>query len=127
MKVLIDSVDTYLPTFTGIVNSSIRNNTFPEELKLTEMTRLFKKVESFDQVNYRLVSLLSNSSKDYERIIFNKINTFSNLLTCFRKNHKKLRSLLNMLELWKKTSHKGKSIGAIFMDLSKAFDTLNLD
>ena len=51
MKVLIDSVDTYLPIFTGIVNSSIRNSTFSEELKLTEMTRLFKKVESFDQVN----------------------------------------------------------------------------
>ena len=30
-----------------------------------------------------------------------------------------------MLELWKEALDKGKSVGAIFMDLSKAFDTLN--
>ena len=32
-----------------------------------------------------------------------------------------------MLELWKEALDKGKSVGAIFMDLSKAFDTLNHD
>ena len=32
-----------------------------------------------------------------------------------------------MLELWKETLEKGKSVGAIFMGLSKAFDTLNYD
>ena len=32
-----------------------------------------------------------------------------------------------MLELWKEASDKGKSVGAIFMDLSKAFDALNHD
>ena len=32
-----------------------------------------------------------------------------------------------MLELWKEDLDKGKSVGAIFMDLSKAFDTLNHD
>ena len=43
VKVLIDSVDTYLPIFTDIINSSIRNGAFPEELKLAEATPLFKK------------------------------------------------------------------------------------
>ena len=32
-----------------------------------------------------------------------------------------------MLELWKQALGKGKSLGTIFMDLSKAFDTLNHD
>ena len=32
-----------------------------------------------------------------------------------------------MLELWKEVLDKGKSVGAIFMGLSKAFDTLNHD
>ena len=32
-----------------------------------------------------------------------------------------------MLELWKEALDKGKSVGAIFMDQSKAFDTLNYD
>ena len=34
-------------------------------------------------------------------------------------------AVLKMLELWKEALDKGKSVGAIFMDLSKAFDTLN--
>ena len=32
-----------------------------------------------------------------------------------------------MLKLWKEALDKGKSVGAIFMDLYKAFDTLNHD
>ena len=74
VKVLIDSVDTYLPIFTDIINSSIRNCTYPEELKLAEVTPLFKKADPFDKVNYRPVSLLSHVSKVYERIIFNQIS-----------------------------------------------------
>ena len=50
VKVLIDSVDTYLPIFTGIINSSIRNATFPEELKLAGVAPLFKKADPFGKV-----------------------------------------------------------------------------
>ena len=132
VKVLLDSVDTYLPIFTDIINSSIRNCTYPEELKLAEVTPLFKKADPFDKVNYRPVSLLSHVSKVYERIIFNQISTyfeayFSNFLTGFRKNHNTQHSLLKMLELWKEALDKGKSVDAIFMDLSKAFDALHHD
>ena len=132
VKVLIDSVDTYLPIFTDIINSSIRNGTFPEELKLAEVIPLFKKTDPFDKVNYRPPSLMSYVSKVYERIIFNQISTyfepyFSSFLTGFCKNHNTQHSLLKRLELWEKALDKAKSVGAIFMDLSKAFDTLNHD
>ena len=65
VKVLIDSVDTYLTIFTDTAISSIRNGTFPEELKLAEVTPLFKKADPFDKVNYRPVILLSHFSKVY--------------------------------------------------------------
>ena len=32
-----------------------------------------------------------------------------------------------MLEPWKEALDEGKSVGAVFMDLSRAFDTLNQD
>ena len=51
VRVLIDSIDTYLPIFTDIINSSIRNDTFPEELSLAQVTRLFKKADAFDKVS----------------------------------------------------------------------------
>ena len=64
------------------------------------------------------------------RIIFNQISTyvephFSSFITGFRKNHNTQHSLLKMLELRKEALD--KSVGAILMDLLKAFDTLNHD
>ena len=49
----------------------------------------------------------------------------SKLLTGFRKNHSTQHCLMSMLEMWKNTLDKGGYVSAIFMDLSKAFDTLN--
>ena len=78
------------------------------------------------------MNLLPHVSKVCERIIFNKISThfepyFSSFYTGFHKNHNTQDSLLKMLELWKEALDDGKSVGAIFMGLSKAFDTLNLE
>ena len=45
----------------------------------------------------------------------------------FRKNHSAQHCLSYMLEIWKKVLDRGGYLCAIFMDLSKAFDTLNHD
>ena len=50
---------------------------------------------------------------------------FSRYLTGFRKNHNSQHELLNMIENWKSNLNKGTKIGAIFMDLSEAFNTLD--
>ena len=78
------------------------------------------------------MSVLSNVSKIFERIVYEQINSymepsFSHLLYGFRKNLNTQHSLLKMLEKWKLVLDKGCNIGAIFMDLSKAFDSLNHD
>ena len=72
---------------------------------------------------------MSHYSKIYDRIIFNQISTyfetyFLNLLTGFRKNHSTQHSWLKILELWKEALDKRESVCAIYIDLSKAFDTL---
>ena len=46
-------------------------------------------------------------------------------LTGFRKGHSAQHSLLIMIEKWKRALDKNMKVGAISMDLSKAFDTLN--
>ena len=51
----------------------------------------------------------------------------SKLLTGFWKNHSTQHFLVIMLEKWKNTLDKGGFICAIFMDLSKAFDSMNHD
>ena len=50
---------------------------------------------------------------------------FSKHLTGFRKNHSTQNALLVMIEKWKTILNKKLKVGALFMDLSKAFDTLD--
>ena len=52
-------------------------------------------------------------------------NKLSVKLSGFRKNYNTQYCLTYMLEKWKNTLDKGKHVGAVFMDLSKAFDTIN--
>ena len=63
-------------------------------------------------------------------IIFSLINTymsgkFSKYPAEFRKNHNTQHALLNRIEHWKSNLNKENKIGAIFIDLSKAFNTLD--
>ena len=97
---------------------------------MAEVTAIYKKDNPLDKSNYRPISLLSHISKIFEKLLFNQINEymqphFSALLTGFRKNHNTQHSLIKMLEKWKYLLDKDYHIGAVYMDLSKAFDVLN--
>ena len=82
--------------------------------------------------NYQPVSLLSHISKVFERIIYIQINEYvepflSKILTGFPENHNTQQPSLKRLENFKGVLDKDNSVSAIFMDLSKVFDTLNND
>ena len=82
--------------------------------------------------NYRPVSLLPHVSKIFKRILYAQINNsmenkLSKYVTGFRKSHGKQHSLMIMLEKWKNVLDKGENVCALFMDLPKAFDTINHD
>ena len=71
-------------------------------------------------------------SKVFERLLYKQIETFMNnklsiKLSGFRKNFNTQYCLTFMLAKWKNTLDKGKDVGAVVMDLSKAFDTINHD
>ena len=48
-------------------------------------------------------------------------------MTGFRKSHGTQHLLVTMLEKWEKAVDNGEYVSALFMDLSKAFDTINHD
>ena len=82
------------------------------DLKLVEVSPVFKKNDDLDKENYRPVSVLSHMSKVFERIVYNQIDNFmkgklSNLLTGFRKNHSIQHCLMCILEMLKDTLVKG--------------------
>ena len=127
---LKQAIDIHLLIKTQIIIMSIDNNCYPEDLKLAEVSPVFKKKDDLNKENYRPISVLSHVSKVFERVMYQQIEDFmkdklSNLLIGFRKNHNTQHCLTSLLERWKKTLDKGGYIFAIFMDLSKALDTLN--
>ena len=128
----MDVMGIYLALLTNVINGSLKRAIFVDEIKLAEVTPLFKKADPFDKSNYRPVSLLSHISKVFERMIYNQVTEYidpflSKILTGFRNNYNIQHSLLKILENFKEALDKGNSVSPIFMNLSKAFDTLNHD
>ena len=66
--ILKGCVDCYISVLTKIFNTSLESSCFPNQIKLAEVTPVFKKKDELDKENYRPVSVLSHASKIFERI-----------------------------------------------------------
>ena len=120
----------YTKELTTIISNCLKDGLFPNELKLADVSPVFKKNDDLNKENYRPVSILSHMSKVFKRIFYKQIDRFMTLnfspfLCGFRKNHNSQYSLLKMIEVWKQNLNKGNEIAVILIDLSKAFDTIN--
>ena len=115
------------------INECIKQNKFPNELKITDVTPIFKKEDPLDKTNYRPISILPTVSKIFERILFNQLQHFSikflsPLLCGFRKRYSTQYALINLLQKWQKCLDASDGIvGTLLMDLSKAYDCVNHD
>ena len=86
-----------------------------------------KKNEQLEVGNYRPVSILPCMSKIFEGVLAEQIVTyfntiFSDRLAAFRKGFGCDHVLLKLVEDWRQSLDQGQNVGAILMDLSKAFD-----
>ena len=110
-------------------NYSIDIGEFPQESKNADIIPIHKKKQKSDKTNYRPVSILPNLSKIYEKLIYNQLyDYFDKILLpnqCgFQKRYSSHHCLLAMLENFKKSDYDGNEFGALFTDLSKAFDCI---
>jgi len=135
IKQLKDSKNVCIPIVHDLINKTINdhvNYPFPSQLKNADVTPALKKGDATDVNNYRPVSVLPAISKIYERVLHNQLaNYFENILSpamCgYRKGFSAQYALVSLLEKFKESLDKGGYAGAMLMDLSKAFDTINHD
>ena len=106
-----------------ILNTILEGGFFPNQPKSAEVTHVLEKKDDLSKENYRAVSVLFHVSNLLEKIVFNQINKKKQ--TGFCKNHNTENVLLNITEKWRHALDKGKTVSTVFMDLPKAFDTLN--
>ena len=117
-----------------LINSSISSGVFPECLKCAKIVPIFKKGEPTNMSNYRPIALLPTLSKVFEKIIsirlvdfFGKSNVIVPRQFGFLKGRSTEGAFLSVTEyIYKCLNNKEHSIG-IFIDLTKAFDTVKHD
>ena len=71
--ILKQCMNAYLPHLTNSINYSIQQSNFPQELKISEVVPVYKKLDPLQKENYRPVSLLPHISMVFERIIHNNV------------------------------------------------------
>ena len=107
---------------------------FPDTLKISRVTPIYKKDDRGCTGNYRPISNLSNLNKIFEKLIYKRIYLFLdtfNLLNEFQFGFRKglsTEDAINYLTTNVYNSlNNSQFVGAAFLDLSKAFDTLSHD
>ena len=101
-------------------------------MKLADVVPLFKGGNNVLLMNYRPISLLPTISKLLEKIMYNRTyefldlnNIFFNSQYGFRKKHSCEHAITELTSEICKGLENGKHAMAIFIDLSKAFDTIS--
>ena len=101
-------------------------------MKKAEVVPLYKGGDRLTASNYRPISLLLTISKLLEKLVYKRVYNF--LTDCnqiyqsqygFRSNHSCEQAVSELLGAVLKGHEKNETIAAIFLDLSKAFDTLD--
>ena len=128
VKTVSASVTPYL---VSLINLSIRKGVFPDELKKAKVLPLFKEGSKLEEGNYRPISLLIVWSKIYERVLHNRIYNFFEHFSLFhskqfgfRSKHSTIDALVELTEKIRQ-NYTNCETTSFFIDLKKAFDTIN--
>ena len=116
----------------SIINMSLSEGIFPNLLKEARVCPTYKKDEVTKCENYRPISLLSNISKLFERVMYNRLEEFLKssevFYKCqfgFRKHYSTNLALISIVEKIRDALAKNMYTCGVFIDLEKAFDTIN--
>ena len=116
---------------TIIINQTLKTRIFPKKLKIAKVVPIYKAGNNTMFTNYRPISLLPAASKVFEWAIhdqlysyFEENHLFSKSQYGFRKRHSTELACLELIDKLYGLMNKGKIPIGIFLEPSKAFDTL---
>ena len=115
-----------------LYNRCISNGNFPDILKRGKISPIFKKGDREDIANYRPISTLPIFGKIFEKIIYSRLYKFLSSQGIiddsqfgFRQGHSTVHAVQHSVNIINQSHKAHKHVIGIFIDLSKAFDTLD--
>lgn len=124
--------DTLALQISCVINKSFDESMFPSSLKTAIVTPIFKSGDRHETCNYRPISILPVISKVTEKVVAEQLSTHLNntsrlhpMQFGFRANHSAETACCLFLENIKVNLDKRGVVGAVFLDLRRASDTVN--
>ena len=115
-----------------LINKSFTSGSFPNLLKIARVVPIFKGGSPDDLINYRPISVLPSLSKIFERLLYdkllsfiNKFNLISNCQFGFQKNLNTELAVIHALHHITNSLNANVPVLGLFIDISKAFDSIN--
>ena len=131
-KILKSTYHLILDPLVHVINLSLEQGIFPDEMKIAKIIPLHKSGDTMNITNYRPVSVLPVFSKIFERLVYNRLISFiekHDLLYKFqfgfRAKHSANMALITLVDKITTAIDKGDIVIGLFLDLKKAFDTVN--
>ena len=120
------------PSLVYIYNLSLEKAMFPQEWKIAKVTPLFKSGKRTLIENYRPISVLPNVAKVFEQEVHQQLYNFleeNQILHPsqhgFRTRKSTQTALLSVVDKWLEGMDNSQISVVVFLDLAKAFDTIN--
>ena len=129
MRQLLPSI---IQPFTHIVNLSLKTGIMPDLCKIAVVTPIHKGGDPTDPGNYRPISILPILGKAIEFFVNNQLTQYleDKGLICknqygFRKDHSTTYLMLDLFDEIYSSKSKRNCPAIVFLDIKKAFDTVN--
>ena len=131
-RVLKEFNKVFAVPISHIFNLSLDSGVFPKKMKIAIVIPVYKKHDSLDCNNYRPISLLTNISKIFEKLIRDRLSKFLEESKClfskqfgFRYKHSTTHALIDLTETIRKAIDDDEFACGVFLDFKKAFDSVN--
>jgi len=132
VKILKNISELIITPLVFIYNLSIKNSFFPDNFKTAIIKPLIKGGDRRSMFHYRPISMLTNFSKIFEKIIKSRLISYlekNKLLSKhqygFRPGLSTENALYQVTQFLYHSLDSGLKTMAIFLDLAKAFDTIH--
>lgn len=117
-----------------IVNTSFEQEAYPDMFKIGKIIPVFKKGDNEMIDNYRPITIPSAIAKIIETAIYNQVKSFLNRFNIISDHQNGFcpgksteTATISFMENIYRAIDKGKYVASLFFDMSKAFDSIDLD